>query len=119
MKVTENNGKCDACHLDILKGEDYREYTDNDDFYRLHEPCADLIEDGGEMPIPPDEALDDLIYWVYGLSTIGKALWDIVKDEPQVLARNGDEAFFDVLNKWRIFIIKKGALAKTNKGASP
>ena len=115
-KATKNNGKCDACHLDILKGEDYREYT-NDDIYKIHELCADLIEYGGKMPVLPNEVLNDLIYCVYGVSPNDEPLLDIVKDDPRMFTATEDEDFLDMLDKWRHFFIQKVTLAKTNTEA--
>ena len=120
IRARKNLGKCEACGLDIVKGDEYDNYADVEDlmetkrgvkvipgrdFIRLHSVCADVIQDGGEVPIDPKEALEETIGYVWGVTLKGKTWTDVIMIIPKM--RDVNKEFKKVIEKWQKFYLER------------
>ena len=119
IRARKNLGKCEACGLDIVKGDEYVICADDEDimitkrgmkvipgrdFFRLHNVCSDVIQDDGEVPIDAKEALDELVDDVKQMTLQGKT-WEEIAAIPDV--RNITKDFQKVIEKWQKFYLER------------
>ncbi len=116
IRARKNLGECEACGLDIVKGDEYVICADDEDimitkrgmkvipgrdFFRLHSVCSDVIQDNGEVPIDAKEALEETIGDVWEVTLKGKTWADVITIIPEM--RDIDKEFKKVIEKWQKF----------------
>jgi hypothetical protein len=121
MIADKNIGKCEACGLSIIEGDNYVRYAKTEDVikkgrttklmqgkesFNLHKVCADMVRNRDEIDDEPKDIILEWVGLIWNTSLPGKTLEEVISVVPEM-----DDIFIEkrqkIIKRWREFYLER------------